>query len=56
MKYLPVLRVPWYFPFHPGVADYRRARSEHEQQPVCVMTGEPVTNANRFQSAKERDK
>ena len=46
VSYTPLLRVPWYFPFQPGIQGYRRAVPEDKGQPVCIVTGKPVQDAN----------
>ena len=51
--YTPVLRVPWHFPFQPGIAGYRKAVPEDEGRPICAISGKPVKDANGAAEAEE---
>lgn len=40
VAYVPVLRVPWLFPFHAGAAGWKVS---DDPRPICVITGERIT-------------
>jgi hypothetical protein len=41
VAYVPVLLVPWHFPFSPGVVGWRR-EDHGDPRPLCAVTGERI--------------